>query len=409
MYSPAQEEASPDSSQLRKIIIFNAGHLSSAIGYWAQKTAIGWLAWDLTHSVAWVGIVVSADLVSSLWVAPLAGALADRSNPFKSLLVTHMALLLCALALMTISMSGHLSAVLLFLFVLVESTLSGFNQPNKILVLSLIAPPGRLSQFIATSSISMAVARCVGPAMAGLLIHLGSVNMVFVLHAASIVCMMVSLSVLKASARHEPLIRRGSFLSDITGGFSYVLESRRIRTVMLLAFAFALLGRPFSELFPAISGTLYSGGADVIATLMTAQGAGALAGGLLMLRSLNGNALLTSVLVSGMGLVLSVMAFVNASSLTFAMFMVAIAGFFHVICNIAMQSLCQLSAEPRMRGRVASLYGIIFRSAPALGAFVITQLSHWLELGLDVLISAGVVVYGLVLLLAASARRRIFS
>jgi hypothetical protein len=45
----------------------------SRIGSWMQRTATGWLAWDLTHSAPWVGALALMELVSLIWVAPLAG------------------------------------------------------------------------------------------------------------------------------------------------------------------------------------------------------------------------------------------------------------------------------------------------------------------------------------------------
>ena len=58
-------------------VIFSAGHGLSSLGSWMQKTAVGWLTWELTHSPAWVGAIAMSDLIAALWVAPLAGAVTD--------------------------------------------------------------------------------------------------------------------------------------------------------------------------------------------------------------------------------------------------------------------------------------------------------------------------------------------
>ncbi|MET0207651.1 MAG: MFS transporter [Burkholderiaceae bacterium] len=406
MATSLEARSAPGRSTRRNIALFVSGYLSSSLGWWAQKAVLGWLAWDLTRSVAWVGVVASADLITALWVAPLAGTIADRTNPFSTLLSTHTALLTLACGLFLAYTFGLMSIGVLFAGVLIESTVTGFNQPSRIVILNLIASPQRLSQLIATSSISVAVARCLGPALAGLLIHFGWIGAVFLANALTIVGMMVVLQLLRRAVVEEPPALRHGFMKDVVGGFLYVVESPHIRTLMLLAGAFALLGRPFSELFPAISGTLYEGGAEVIAQLMTAQGLGALLGGMVMLRRMAPAALLKGAFAAGTGLVISVLIFINAASLSLAVGMVVVAGFFHVICNIALQSLCQQAASADMRGRIASLYGIIFRAAPALGAFVIAQIAHVLGIGLDVLISIGVLAYGLVLLLLLPGFRR---
>ena len=58
--------------------IYSAGNSVSLIGMWMQRIAVGWLAWQLTHSGFWLGIVAFADFFPTVLVGPVAGAFADR-------------------------------------------------------------------------------------------------------------------------------------------------------------------------------------------------------------------------------------------------------------------------------------------------------------------------------------------
>lgn len=100
--------------------------------------------------------------------------------------------------------------------------------------------------------------------------------------------------------------------------------------------------------------------------------------------------------IAALGIAVSLVVFSFARSPFVALSAIAFAGFFHVICNISMQSMAQLMSAPAMRGRVLALYTLIFRAAPALGAFVIGWLAVWLEL--QPLIGIAAAVFALLVL-----------
>src|SRR6266478_1246333 len=64
----------------RNYRLFAAGNAISLIGTWLQRVAVGWLAWQLTHSGTWLGLVAFADLFPTVVLSPWAGALADRRD-----------------------------------------------------------------------------------------------------------------------------------------------------------------------------------------------------------------------------------------------------------------------------------------------------------------------------------------
>ncbi|MGE0653213.1 MAG: MFS transporter, partial [Alphaproteobacteria bacterium] len=69
--------------------LFNLTLVPSLTSLWAQRTGIGWLAWDLTHSPAWLGVIAAADLLPSVFLSPFAGVIADRSNPVRMMWLTQ--------------------------------------------------------------------------------------------------------------------------------------------------------------------------------------------------------------------------------------------------------------------------------------------------------------------------------
>ena len=70
----------------RNYLLFMLGLGPAAISSWMQRVGVGWLAWELTHSPAWLGLIAAADLIPFLFLSPFAGVFIDRSSPHKILL-----------------------------------------------------------------------------------------------------------------------------------------------------------------------------------------------------------------------------------------------------------------------------------------------------------------------------------
>ena len=391
----------------RYYVAFTSAQAISAIGSWMQKTGMGWLMWDLTHSVAWVGALALCELVSALWVAPLAGAVTDRSNAYRLVAGTQVMLLVQAVALAGVTAAGQMTAWLLLAFALGESSLQGFNQPVRMTVIGSLAGSARMARAIAFSSMTFNLARSVGPALAGITMAGGSVALVFVLNASSFLAMLMAVFYVKRHIDRPPAGRHATLRGDISEGYSYILRTPRIATVMLLALSFSLLGRPFGELLPAFAGDVFGGGPQTLSLLMSAQGLGATAGALWMLRARSTEALLQLALTSAIVFSVAMVAFTAGSVLSYACVAMLIAGIGHVVCNIAMQSLVQLMAVPSFRGRSVALYSLIFRAGPALGAFVIGLAAPFV--GLQLLVGLGAALFGASVMLGfMPVSRRLF-
>lgn len=397
------------SRQLIDFGVFMSGQFIAYCGTWMQRVAFGWLVWDLTHSPAWVGAVALADLIAVFWIAPLSGAVTDRNNPFMLLMTTTTALLGLSILLWVMAVSGNVTIWFLLAWAILDATVQGFNHPVRLLIVGALAPGGRLSQSIAINSITVNLARSAGPALAGVLIAAIGVSEVFL---ASVFAYGLMISAILFTRRRldRPGLatRAGAFVDDIMQGFSYVWRTPHIALLLSMTVAFALLARPFTELFPAIAGEVLAGGPDTLAMLMSAQGLGALLGATWMLRNKPLKVLLGIAHAGAIGLGLSLFAFSLAPAYWLAIFCIGLAGLFHVVANISMQSAVQISSAPVMRGRVIALYGIVFRAAPGLGAFLFGLATVWVPL--KWLIAAGGFVFAfMVIVVILPLARKIYT
>ncbi|WGD28311.1 MFS transporter [Ancylobacter sp. WKF20] len=380
------DHALDEREESRPFIIYAVAQAISSSGTWMQRLGIGWLAWDMTHSASWVGAMALTEVVAALWVAPLAGAITDRSNAFRLNLLFQCCGIAVSLALFLVTATGAMTIWLLWLLSLADTTWQGLSQPTRMVTVGLLAGRKNMATAIATSSIGFNVARALGPASAGLIIIHGGPALVFLADALTFLAMILALVHLRAYIDRPGPATGSDLLQDIIGGYRYIARTPAVATVFLLALAFSVFGRPFTELFPAIAGEMYGGGPGFLSLLMSAQGVGALLGGAWMLRRRSHTALVRLTLLTGLGMAGVIFVFTLADGATLALLLIAMAGLGHVMCNIGMQSLAQLSSDVVFRGRTMALYGLIFRTGPAASAAIIGAGAE--DLGLRFLLGA---------------------
>jgi MFS family permease len=394
--------------RIRNFVAFSSGQGISAVGNWAQKAAVGWLVWQLTESAAWVGAIAMSDLIAAIWVAPLAGAVTDRSNPYRLLWITQVLMIVLTLGLWAVMSAGYLTIWFLLFWAILDATVSGFNQPVRMLAIGTLATPERMSQAIATNSIAANLARSIGPAISALVMIHAGVQYVFLLNALSFSAILGAMIYVRRWIDHSGLgSTSGSMLSDVMSGFSYVSRTPSIAVLLLFTTSFALLARPFTELYPALAGEIFKGGPQTLAMLMSAQGVGALVGAGWMLRRRNLPALLATSFLSAIGISMALVGFALTSQIFWGVVAMAFAGLFHVVCNIGMQSIVQTLSARQMRGRVLAIYGLIFRSGPAIGAFVIGLSAS--RYGLQWLVGAASATFGILVLSSLPFARKVYA
>ena len=367
----------------RNFRIYISGNAISLIGTWTQRTAVGWLTWDLTQSGFWLGLIACADLLPAVFIGPLGGVLADRLDRLRIIMAAQTVALLQAVTLFALTAGGVIGVETLALLVLVHGVAMGFNQPSRLALMPSLVPRPALSTGIAINSVVFNLARFIGPAMAGLLIVSIGVAGAFAANALSFLIFLVALSRLRLpNTPRAPRGARGtSVLAEIRDGIGYALAHPGIGPMLFLLATVSLGVRPFIDLMPGFAAEVFRGGADILAMLSSTVGLGAIASGLWIARRGPGN-LTRLVLINTLLTSLAIIGFVATDILWLALISVALAGMALVACTVSMQTLMQLSVDGTRRGRVLSLYGIILIGGPAVGALIMGSLSELLGLRL---------------------------
>jgi MFS family permease len=371
----------------RNYRIYTSGNAVSLVGSWLQRVAVGWLAWTLTHSGTWLGLVSLADFLPVMFVSPLAGVLADRHDRVRTIRITQ--LIGCTQAtLLAILVAGHwITMPLLFTLVLLLGIANGIAQPSRLALIPTLVDRPVLPSAVAINSIVFNLARFIGPAIAGILIAKVSIAAAFAANAVSYIAFQISL----ASMRDVPTLPAGGRQSAWRASFDAYLYASRHPGIgpMLLLFIVTTIGtRGFVELFPGFADRVFARGPEGLAMLTSTVGFGAIFGGAWMLMRPALTGLTTLVMSATLTMSLAVLAFTASDRFYLALPCVFLAGSAMTITGTGAQTLIQSAVDARMRGRIMALYGMIFRAGPALGAVLMGSLSERLGLRLPLAIGA---------------------
>lgn len=362
--------------------IYVAGNSLSLIGSWMQRVAVGWLAWELSHSGAVLGLVAFADLATTLMVGPFGGVLADRFDRRRLLTIGQSTNMLLSFVLAGMTASGLITVPLLIAIIGLNGAVIGINQPARLALISALVPRDHLPTAVAINSLVFNLARFIGPAVAGLVILTAGTALVFLLNALSFISFLIALSRLDLPKPDRPTTggRPPPMLQAIAEGLRYVINHPGIGPLLALHATMAVTARPYVELLPGFAGAVFDRGAGGLAMLSSAVGLGAIAAGLFLAQRGPRKGLAETAMLAALLIAVSALGLALSPAFWVAMLAVTSGGFGMVVAGVGTQTLMQTTVDDAVRGRVLSLFGLVFRSGPAIGALLMGLASELIGL-----------------------------
>ena len=356
------------SLRYRNFRLLLQGALISSAGDFMQNVAQSWLVWELTRSPVAIGVVAFFDTLPRLLVGALGGAIADRFDRRRVLLITQTLAMLQAviywLAVWFQVIAFWHIAVLAFLLGVVNT----INQTARQSLVNTLVPREDLLNAIGLQSSVFNFSKIVGPAGGGLIIaYLGIANC-FLANAVSFSALIFNLYLMDLPP-WEPRENRQSIWADIKEGFAYVRGNRHIFQIISISYIVALFGAPYNRFVPIFATNILHVGPSGFGFLMSAPGVGATIAALVLAstKKMRVGIRWICACVLGFALSLALFAFSEVFVLSFTFLMLV--GF----CQIAERSLSnaaiQTDAPPKLLGRVLSLF-FMDRGLWSLGGFL---------------------------------------
>lgn len=360
----------------RNYRLFFTGQSVSLIGTWMQKTAVSWVVYSLTHSQLMLGLTLFASLFPSFLFSSVGGVVADRYNRYRLLLITQVASLVQALALTLLVYCNFYPVEGILVLSAVLGVINAFDVPaRQSLVYEMVEDKNDLPNALALNSSMVNLSRLIGPALSGLVIQQFGEDICFALNTLSFVAVIGSLLMMKLP-KGRTVARHGKMAQELKDGIRYIRQTPVIGSVLLQMALLSLLALPFMTLIPVYAKDIFKGSASTFGMIDSFIGLGALAGALLLASIRPGHDLKRmlgfSALLFGAGLLLFSHTTIYGLSLAFA----ALAGFGMMAQSTISNTLIQTQVAPEMRGRVISIYAMLFFGMQPLGGLLIGFLSQ---------------------------------
>ena len=351
----------------RNLRLFFAGHGVSLVGTWMQQVAMAWLVYRLTDSELLLGVIAFAGQFPGLLMAPFAGALVDRWNRHRMVVVAQTLLMIQASVLAFLVISGRVEVWHLIALAIVSGLVNGADIPaRQSLLVRLVGGTQDLPNAIALNSSMFNAARLVGPAVAGVLIGWVGEGPVFVLNALSYVAVLAALLAMRLPPERAGV--SGAVLVHIREGFAYAFGYPPTRDMLILFAGVSLVGVPYVVLLPAFARDVLGGDARTLGVLTSCAGLGAFMGALSLAArdTLAGIGRLVVRATGALGLVLVMF----AASRTFFLSatLLVLSGFALMLATASVNTVIQTLVSDEMRGRVMSLYAMAFIGVTPVGS-----------------------------------------
>lgn len=383
------------------------GQFASLVGTWMQSTAQGYLVYELTGSPAYLGYVGFATGIP-FWIFSLIGGVAcDRISRQRLLIITQsvammLAFILAALVFMDVVQPWHIIVLAILLGIN-----NAFDTPARKAFVSEMVSREALVNGIALNASMFNLATAVGPAVAGLAYATLGPAWCFTINGISYLAVITALAMMRFRTFLAP-IRTQSTWSDVKEGLSYVLHNKTIMLLIGMLGVTSLFGMSYSTLIPAWAVDVLKGDATTNGWLQSVRGIGALIASL-MIASLGASAKRGRMLTIGSFLFpVLVIVFSFIRSVPLALLVLLGVGWAFSILNILANSLVQHIVPDHLRGRVMSIYALIFLGMMPLGSMLGGLLAEAYGTPFAVLASASVaLMFAIVLYIGAPFIRKL--
>jgi MFS family permease len=353
----------------RNFQLFFSGQIISLVGTWMQTVAQSWLVYRLTGSSVLLGLLGFVGQIPILLLSPPAGLVADRWKRRSVVIATQTASMLLAFILAALTMTNRIKVWEIIVLATLLGVVNAFDVPARQSFLIEMVGREDLLNAIALNSSMFNGARVAGPAIAGVLVALIGEGWCFLLNGISYLAVIAGLFLMRID-NLKPVHDGGAPLEKLREGFRFARHTRPIRALLVLVAVVSLLALPFSVLMPIFAVQILHGGASAYGTLMGAVGVGAMFGALALAvrQQLRGLGNVVAYAATGLGISLVLFSFSHWYWISFVILVAS--GFTMMMQFTATNTLIQAMVPDQLRGRVMSLYSMMFLGMTPIGSLL---------------------------------------
>lgn len=390
----------------RNFRLFWTGQLVSLVGTWMADVALAWLVLDLTDSPVMLGVAMTLRFGPTLFLSLFGGVLADRLPKGRIIMATQSVQMLQAFTIAALTSSGLITITLVYVLALVRGTAEAIDMPTRQAFVFELVGPADVQNAVALNSTVFNGARIVGPAIGGVLVSTVGVAVCFWLNAVSFVPVLVALALLRPADMHPiPRPAKGRILRQLREGFRYAVNTPDVALILGMVAVIGTFGYNFTVMLPLLARYAFDSGPVGLGALTAAVGVGSLLAAVFV--ASGGRPMRRTVLLGAGGFSFALLLLGLAPGQPAALVLLVAVGFFGILFHTSANSRLQLIVPGELRGRVLSMYALLFLGTTPLGSLLVGFLAEHQGIRVAICEVAAVCLIGAgVALLAARRMRR---
>lgn len=347
------------------------GMCISLIGTWMQNIALPWIAYSLTNSPLLLSLVGVMQFAPVLFLSLYAGALLDRYPKRTVILVTQSIFLVITLVLTILVFTGKIAYWHILILSILMGIVNSFDMPARQSFVVHLVKSEYLMNAIALNSMAFNMARVIGPTIAGLVMAYAGVGICFLINTISYAAVIMGLAFVKTNEVIAITTSKGlkGMKSEITEGLNYIRRDPHIIRYLLVIAVVGVFSMNNNVLLPVFVKIELGLNETYFGLIMSIFGIGSFLGALVSAMLSNRGPKQAPIFlypyIIGMSLILTSL----ATHYIHSGFTLAITGFFFIIFAATVNTAIQKDLTPQYRGRVLSVYTLVFAGAVPFGNF----------------------------------------
>ncbi|WDU82144.1 MFS transporter [Caloramator sp. Dgby_cultured_2] len=362
----------------RNYRLFWTGQAISLIGTWMQNAALNWLVYSMTRDGFLSGLMTAVQFTPLFAFSLFAGLVIERFPKRKILIFTQSMLLLFALILYILLYFNKLSYPIILLIMFFIGSVQALDNPTRqSFVVELVEGKEHLLNAIGLNSAAFNAARLVGPAVAGKVMADFGAKWCFLFNALSFLAVLIGLLMMRmkdASARKE--IKDP--LKDIKEGLRFIRSNPKLLYTIISLVIIPTFCMNFNVLVPIYTRDYLMMKEKAYGILLSSLGLGALVGAVLVAVKGKKERALYYQLIGSFGLSIFLILLGIVKSYNLAIIVLVFLGFFMISFNTTSNSILQYNAPDEMRGRIMSVYSLVFGGLTPIGSLYSGTLAKYI-------------------------------
>lgn len=382
--------------QSRNCRLFFRGQAISLVGTWMTHTASLWLVYQLMNSSLYLGIIGFVEQIPSFILVPFTGGLIEQGNRKKILLITQSLSMLHALLLAFLVWGQFVHLEHLIFLGLFKGAANAFDiTARQVFIAEIVEDKADLAQAIGINALIISSARLLGPGMAGMLISYVGLPICFLIDGISYLAAIAALLSLKLRSR--------SLTKNFTSpwqrfkdGLSYIRHSPPLGSILSLLALISFLAASYPTLTPVFAKEVLLGNSQTLGFLLGSAGIGSLCGSLYLSQYKHRIQLPKVLMLSTIGLGLSLIGFARSQLLSASLLMMFGVGFCLVLQVAISNTLIQTLVADNRRGIVMSLFTLAYIGVTPFGNLFVGEVASKIGVSYTLSINGILCLLGLV-------------